>query len=166
MTIYVVDSNFFIQAHRATYPLDIATGFWSKIKLLAAQGTIVSIDKVRKELYNKNDDLENWCKANLPEGFFRETTSVIEEYRTVSEWAITMSNHYLPSAINEFLNADEADAFLIAFSLADPENRVVVTQEVSAPQKINKIKIPDCCNALGVNYKTTIEMFRELGETF
>jgi hypothetical protein len=31
MSIYLVDSNFFIQAHRATYPLDIATGFWNKV---------------------------------------------------------------------------------------------------------------------------------------
>ena len=26
MPIYLVDSNFFIQAHRVTYPIDIATG--------------------------------------------------------------------------------------------------------------------------------------------
>ena len=25
---FVVDSNFFIQAHRVTYPLDVATGFY------------------------------------------------------------------------------------------------------------------------------------------
>jgi hypothetical protein len=77
-----------------------------------------------------------------------------------------MNKHYLPNAIKEFLDADEADAFLIAYSLADPLNRTIVTQEVSAPQKIGKIKIPDCCNALRVNYVTTIQMFRELKETF
>lgn len=77
-----------------------------------------------------------------------------------------MNNHYSPNAINEFLDADEADAFLIAYSLADPVNRTVVTHETSAPQKKSKIKIPDCCNALDVNYVTTIEMFRELRETF
>jgi len=33
MQIYLVDSNFFIQAHRAIYPLDIATGFWNKVKI-------------------------------------------------------------------------------------------------------------------------------------
>jgi hypothetical protein len=55
---------------------------------------------------------------------------------------------------------------LIAYSLVDPLNRTIVTHEVSAPQKKSKIKIPDCCNALDVNYVTTIEMFRELKETF
>lgn len=72
----------------------------------------------------------------------------------------------MPKAINEFLDVDEADAFLIAYSLADVTNRCIVTQEVSAPQKISKIKIPDCCMALGIRYTTTIEMFREIGETF
>ncbi len=57
MDVYVVDSNFFIDAHRTTYPLDIAFSFWSKVKLLADAGRIISIDKVRNELYDKNDAL-------------------------------------------------------------------------------------------------------------
>jgi len=166
MSIYVVDSNFFIEAHRVTYPLDVAMGFWDKIKKMAHVGTIISIDKVKGELYDKNDELERWCKTNLPNDFFKSSASVISEYRKVSAWAISMNNHYSPNAINEFLDADEADAFLIAYSLADPVNRTVVTHETSAPQKKSKIKIPDCCNALDVNYVTTIEMFRELRETF
>jgi hypothetical protein len=32
MSLFIVDSNFFIQAHRAIYPLDIAKGFWEKVK--------------------------------------------------------------------------------------------------------------------------------------
>jgi hypothetical protein len=166
MAIFVVDSNFFIQAHRFTYPLDVAMGFWDKIKKMANAGTLISIDKVKNELYDKNDELEKWCKANLPDDFFKSSASVISEYQKVSAWATSMNKHYLPNAIKEFLDADEADAFLIAYSLADPLNRTIVTQEVSAPQKIGKIKIPDCCNALRVNYVTTIQMFRELKETF
>ncbi len=166
MAIFVVDSNFFIQAHRFTYPLDVAKGFWGKIKKMAEAGTIISIDKVKNELYDKNDDLEKWCKLNLPSDFFKDTSVVMSEYGKVSAWAISKNSHYLPKAINEFLNADEADAFLIAYSLAEPLNRFIVTHEVSAPQKISKIKIPDCCNALNVKYVTTIEMFREIKETF
>ena len=56
MTVYVVDSNFFIQAHRVNYPLDIAYSFWNKVKELAEAGKIISIDKVKDELYDKNDD--------------------------------------------------------------------------------------------------------------
>lgn len=88
MSIYVVDSNFFIEAHRVTYPLDVAMGFWDKIKKMAHVGTIISIDKVKGELYDKNDELERWCKTNLPNDFFKSSASVISEYRKVSAWAI------------------------------------------------------------------------------
>ncbi|MCC5937701.1 MAG: DUF4411 family protein [Lunatimonas sp.] len=74
--------------------------------------------------------------------------------------------HYLPNALNEFLDAYEADAFLVAFCLAEPASKIVVTQEVSEPNRKNKVKIPDACIALNVLYVNTIEMFRQLGETF
>jgi hypothetical protein len=57
MGVYIVDSNFFIQAHRDTYPLDVAYSFWDKVKQLAATGKIISIDKVKDEIFDKNDAL-------------------------------------------------------------------------------------------------------------
>ncbi|KAF5067282.1 hypothetical protein DSECCO2_255250 [anaerobic digester metagenome] len=71
MGVYIVDSNFFIQAHRDTYPLDIAFSFWNKVKLLAIDGKLISIDKVRDEIYDKNDALESWCRFNLPDDFLK-----------------------------------------------------------------------------------------------
>jgi len=67
MAVYVVDSNFFMEAHRTTYPLDIATGFWNKVQQLANAGTIISIDKVKGELYDKNDALESLVQGKLAE---------------------------------------------------------------------------------------------------
>lgn len=166
MTVYVVDSNFFIQAHRVNYPLDIAFSFWNKVKELAELGRIISIDKVKGELYDKNDELEDWCRANLPEDFFKSTDEVLTEYGIVTGWAISMNHHYLPNALNEFLDADEADAFLVAYSLADKTNRVIVTQEISQPNRKNKIKIPEVCESINVSFMNTIEMFRALNATF
>jgi len=166
MGVYVVDSNFFIQAHRVSYPLDIAFSFWNKVKQLADEGKIISIDKVKNEIYDKNDALEKWCMANLPKDFFKDSSQVMVAYGQVSAWAISKSAHYLPNALNEFLDADEADAFLVAYALTDTSNRVVVTQEISEPNRKNKIKIPEACNALNVQFVNTIKMFRQLGETF
>ncbi len=166
MIKYLVDSNFFIQAHRAIYPLDIAIGFWAKVKELANAGIIFSIDKVKNELYNKNDELEQWCKANLPDTFFRDSSDKIKEYAQISEWAASMTHHYRQSAINDFLQADEADAFIIAYALSDKSNITIVTQEVSQPNRINRIKIPEPCHSFDIRYLNTIELFRTLGETF
>lgn len=52
MSDYLLDSNFFIQAHRACYPLDVVTSFWIKVSNLAAEGKLKSIDKVKIEIYD------------------------------------------------------------------------------------------------------------------
>ena len=59
-----------------------------------------------------------------------------------------------------------ADAFFIAYALADNSNRIIVTHEISNPNQRNKIKIPEPCNDLGVVFCNTIDMFRRLRETF
>lgn len=167
MSIYVVDSNFFIEAHRTTYPLDVAHSFWNKVKQLAEDGKIISIDKVKNEICDNHEDaLKQWCDANLPRDFFKDTTQVMNEYGQVAAWAVSRSGHYLPNALAEFLDADEADAHVVAFVLADNANRIVTTQEISEPNRRNKVKIPEACNALGMHYCNTIEMFRQLNETF
>ncbi len=166
MWVYVVDSNFFIQAHRDSYPLDVVHSFWNKVKQLAHEGKIISIDKVKNEIYDKNDALESWCRKNLPNNFFKDTSKVINEYERVVSWTISMNTQYSKNAIDEFLSADEADAFLIAYALGNPATRIIVTQEVSDPKRRNKIKIPEPCKALNIRYIRAIEMFRELGETF
>ena len=164
MSVYIVDSNFFIEAHRAHYHLDIALSFWAKVRQLAYQGIIISIDKVKNELYDKNDALEAWCRANLPDDFFKNSAEVISEYAQVIAWALSKSSQYKQAAINEFLDADEADAFIVAYALADNENRVIVTHEVASPNASKRIKIPDACAALNVSCVNTMTMFRQLNE--
>lgn len=161
-----MDSNFFIQAHRVSYPLDVACSFWNKVKQLANSGSIISIDKVKDEIFDNHDLLSEWCEANLPDDFFKDTSSSIDSYRLVTSWIVSRSTHYLPNAINEFLSAGEADAFIVAYALDDPSNNIIVTQEVSEPYRRNKVKIPDACDALGVKNVNMMDMFRLLGETF
>jgi len=166
MGVYIVDTNFFIQAHRETYPLDVAYSFWNKVKELAFDGKIVSIDKVKDEIYDKNDALEHWCRSNLPEDFFKDTSDVLNDYQRVVGWAVSKSSHYSQNALNEFLAADEADAFLVAYALNDFASRTLVTQEVSRPEQKNKIKIPEPCSFYNVRFIRAMDVFRELGETF
>jgi len=161
---FIIDSNFFIQAHRSTYPLDVATSFWSKINLLAMAGKIFSIDKVKAEIYKNNDDLSIWCNRNLQNRFFMDSSNVILEYTRVIQTANSRVPKYNQRALDTFFDADEADAWLIAHALA--KNFPIVTHEISAPLKIANVKIPDICQILNIPTLTTIEMFRQLGESF
>ena len=166
MSVYVVDSNFFIQAHRTSYPFDVATSFWNKIINLAENGIIVSIDKVKNEIFKNDDELKQWCEINLPDEFFKDTSTILNSYTVVASWAAARSYHYLPNALSEFLDAEEADAWLVSYALSDLANCIVVTHELSEPMRRNKVKIPEVCIAHDVQFCNTIQMLRKLGERF
>ncbi|WP_342332788.1 DUF4411 family protein [Pedobacter sp. FW305-3-2-15-E-R2A2] len=161
---FVLDSNFFIQAHRMHYPMDVVPRFWLKITELAEKELIVSIDKVRDELHLNKDGLTLWCDENLPKDFFKDTDPIIHEYVVVSNWVNSKSGHYNLAALNEFLDSNEADAWLVAYSLANGSE--IVTHETREPNRKSKVKIPDVCLPFGINCVNTIEMFRSLTEQF
>lgn len=161
---YLLDSNFFIQAYRFHYPLDVVPGFWLKVKELAEDGTIISIDKVQREIYQNKDDLTSWCKANLPDDFFKDSSVVLSAYTKIIGWASIRTPQFTSAALNEFLDADEADAWLAAYALEN--GNTIVTYETSETRRLNKVKLPDAASAHGVKCYTTIAMFRELKEVF
>lgn len=167
MSKFIVDSNFFIEAHRSIYPLDVVQSFWTKIKSLADNGIILSVDKVKREIYDNSsheDELKIWCETNLPNDFFVNTDSVLQNYITIVDWTNSMSHHYKNRAIQEFLETDLADPWLVTFAMSN--NWTIVTYEKSEPNRQNRIKIPEVCNQFNVRYINTIEMLRELNENF
>lgn len=167
MSKYILDSNFFIQAHRSIYPLDVVRSFWLKIYDLSRTGAIVSIDKVKKEIYDNSsheDELKSWCSCNLPNDFFINTDTVLQNYIAIVSWANSMSHHFTSNAIEEFLETDLADPWLIAFAMSN--NWTIVTYEKSQPERKNRIKIPEVCDQFNIRHIDTIQMFRELKESF
>ena len=164
MPKYLLDSNFFINAHRAWYPFDVVPSFWARVQELAQDGVIASIDKVQQEIIHGNDKLKEWISTNLPKIFFADSSAFITEYARVAQWANSMAHHYKPGALSEFLQADEADAWLVAGALR--QGITVVTNEVSNLEMKVRIAIPEPCDYFKVPFCNTIEMFRKLKVTF
>jgi len=164
MGIYLVDTNVFSEAFHTTYPMDVVEGFWSAMKGQIDAGNVISIDKVKNELYSEAGDLTKWCKQNFPDDFFKDSTTAINDFKKLAQWANTMRHHFKTSAIDEFLDATKADAWLIAYAMAN--DLTIVTYEVSAPQGKKRIKIPDVCHQFNVKYVKPMEMFRQLGVKF
>lgn len=158
---FLLDSNFFIEAYRTSYPFDVVPSFWMKVKELAEQRKIISIDKVKKELLQNKDDLSQWIIENLPEDFFKDTTTVVPNYATLTGWVYSKSEQYSATAISEFLDADEADAWLIAFAMT--YNNQIVTHEVSKPNSKSRVMLPDAANPFNVICIKTVDLFRALG---
>jgi hypothetical protein len=157
---YVIDANVFIQAHREGYPLDVFPSYWQKIALLAHDGKIISLDKVRSEIYKNEDDLKQWCESNLPDDFFKPFESW-DKYGELMRWAGSKLNTpYSQSALNTFMDAKEADAFLIAYAAANGND--IVTREISSPASRSSIKLPDAAQFFGVRTMLPNTMLREL----
>lgn len=161
-TTYLLDANFFIQSYRVGFPMDVVPSFWIKLKELSYSKVIISIDKVKNEIYANDDDLTRWCKDNLPDFFFKDSSSAITSYSLVVQWANSKLNDpYSQQAIDTFMESTEADAWLVAF--AHINHMCLVTNEVSAITSKKSVKIPDVCNPFGVRSISPMDLFRELG---
>ncbi len=158
---YLLDSGFFIQAHRFHYPMDVWPSFWSKVKELAEQGHIISIDKVYAELHHVEDDLSNWCETNLPVDFFKSTEEILLQYSQVISWASAPGTQYTTAAIAIFSEAHRADAWLVSYAMV--HGTTIVTQEVSSPASKKSIKLPDVCGRFTINHVNTLGLLRGLG---
>jgi predicted nucleic acid-binding protein len=158
---YLLDTSVFTQAFRSYYHFDIAPGFWQALAKHAGAGTLLSIDRVKKEIENGKDELAKWTENHFHRSF--EDTAdnqVLADYQRVIQWVMGQ-DQYNHAAKAKFAEPDNADAWIVAYASAT--GCVVVTQEVAAPQAKHKIKIPDVCRAFRVPCINTFEMMRRLG---
>ena len=156
--MYVLDTNVFIDAANAYYAFDLTPGYWDFIVGLFDSQCAVSVRPVYDELVcvDDEDPLKAWAKRNSKH-FVVPDARVVASYQQVMTWAQRQS--YKPSAIKKFQSV--ADSWIVAYALAN--NWVVVTHEKSAPKSKNRIKIPDACVALGVEYLNPFMMLRDRG---
>jgi len=160
---YVLDANPFIEAKNRYYGFDICPGYWS---MLAAQGRtkqICSIDRIRQELVQQNDEVKDFVEERLPPEFFKKTKdqSVIDAFQQMIQWVYSQSQ-FTPPAKTDF--ASVADGWVIAH--AHVNQLTVVTHEEYAPDARKRVPMPNVCIEFGVNYVDTFAMLRDLGESF
>jgi predicted nucleic acid-binding protein len=162
-TVYVLDANVFIEAARRYYAFDLRTKFWDILNQHAEIGVIESIDRVKKEELDKEEDeLAKWANGEFIHAFrSTDEKDVVESYGRVMTWAQEQSQ-YTDAAKAELAN--EPDGWLVAYAIA--RGRIVVTHEVLAPDAKSRVPIPNVCEAFGVKYVDTFKMLRELGVRF
>ena len=140
---YVLDANVFIQAADRLYPRLQFPGYWDWIETQSEEGTFASVIAVKNELQSP-DELRAWSDGAV--GIFRTPSEAVTNARVkVTDW-VNAQTRFEDTARNRFLAG--ADSHLIAEALAN--NDIVVTYEVSAPESKTSVKIPDVCDALGV----------------
>jgi hypothetical protein len=157
---FVLDANVFIEAHKRYYPLDFCPGFWRALILKHNDKCVFSIDRVKKEIDEGNDELTTWANDRAPETFFKKTAdkAVIDSFQKIVRW-VHAEPHYTPEAKAEFAN--EADGWLVAYG--EVNGCVAVTEEVHDPGVKKKVPIPNLCVQFKVEYMNTFDMLRDLG---
>jgi hypothetical protein len=156
---FLLDANAFIEAKKRYYAFDICPGYWDFLDRQAAAGQIVSIEAVRDEILERDDDLAAWAKVR-PELFPGTTPDQLPHLQTLAAWVRDQS--YQPAAIADFLSS--ADYYLIAAAMAG--GHTLVTLELPAPAAKKRVKIPEPCVAHNVAYINPFVMLRRLGARF
>ncbi|SES92652.1 protein of unknown function [Thorsellia anophelis DSM 18579] len=59
---YLIDSNIFIQSKNFEYRFEYCRIFWDLLVKLHEKGIVYSINAVKEELLQKDDDLSDWIK--------------------------------------------------------------------------------------------------------
>ncbi len=153
MRRYFLDANVFIQAKNLHYGFDFCPAFWDWLEIANGKGVVFSIEKVKEELLQIDDELAHWADNHDESFFLPPDEQVLTAFPEVSRWVKSQS--YDPPAIYAFLQ--DTDYYLIAHALA--HSFTVVTHEVPSDSK-KRIKIPNVCIGLNIKTMNTYEMLR------
>jgi hypothetical protein len=150
---YLLDANVFIQAKNLQYGFDFCPAFWDWLTLAHRAGKVRSIRQVGDELVAGSDDLATWAEAQGDAFFVPTDAAVLGAAPAVSGWIVQQG--FEPAAVNTFLQV--ADFWLVAAALAG--HHTLVTHEVASPT-VRRIKIPNVCVGLGIEFVNPYQMLR------
>lgn len=164
MKLYLLDANVLITANRDYYSMEMVPVLWEWLLHMAECGHVKMPIETLEEVRDgggkvKKDALVTWLNhADVYEKL------VLQEDTSPEIISSVIARGYAPDLDETELEEVGRDPFLIAYAVTDPENRIVVSIEVSAPAKkrANR-RVPDVCHDNGVSVCNTFTMLRELG---
>jgi hypothetical protein len=122
---------------------------------------VFSIEAVCDELTRGTDDLSHWARSYKNDFFLLPDLITVSKFSVVSQWANNPSLNYQQTAIHEFLSV--GDYYLVCHALG--HRMTVVTHEIPSNSR-KRIKIPDACRGLGVQFMSPFEMLRRERASF
>jgi len=157
--VHLIDANVLITAHSSYYSLDRFPEFWSWLIHMGQSGLVKMPVEILEEIAD-GSALDEW----LREGDNYECLRLDEEVDPALVQSVL--NKYATDLNDAEIIQIGRDPFLIAYALAQPSQRCVVTVEASKPskQRANR-RIPDVCNDLSVNCCNSFQMLSALNFT-
>ena len=154
--LYLLDANVPIDANRDYYPIDRVPEFWEWLLKLGDAGQVKIPQEIHEEIVSGTDAVAQWV---------REHADAVRLDEEVSPGMViqVIEQGYAADLSDDEIENVGRDPFLIAYALADPNSRVVVSNEVSRPsrQRGNR-HVPDVCHTLGIHCVNTFALIRKL----
>jgi hypothetical protein len=162
--MYLLDANVLITAHTLYYPVDGVPEFWSWLAHKGQSGEL----KIPLENFEEVQDGSTDAERDLLFGWISEDgikdAILLDEQVDQAIVSMVINNGYANDLTEDEISQLGRDPFLVAYALVSPDERCVVTTEVSKPKRIRQNRhVPDVCNTLGVKCCDTFGMTKALG---
>jgi hypothetical protein len=155
--IFCLDTNIFIEAWKGYYAFDFFPDYWDSLDQFAQQGIIFATEEVKREIENIDDDLRRWISSK--QHFFKPIDDDVQ--KCLAEVCKDPAHHRL---VDSAKGRSKADPWVIAHAMA--KDAIVVTKEEFAPPETSRIRIPNVCEDLGIEWINDYGLIRQLGLTF
>lgn len=138
MLRYSFDTSSLLNGRRDLLPPNVFGSVWQDIEALIRDGVIRAVVEVRSELRKRDDEVRAW--AEVQDDLFVELEADIQQATST-----VLGAH--PKLTGVGGGRHQADPFVIGMALA---RRATVVTEEHPTGRLNKPKIPDVCEAMGV----------------
>ena len=164
--LYLLDANVLITAHNNYYPINRVPEFWDWLLHQAEQGRACMPLEIFEEVRDGTGDAEKDLLYGWLQRAEVRRALVLDEAIAPEDVQRVVDDGYAPDLNDVELERVGRDPFLIAYALSAPQERCVVSNETSSPnrQRANR-KIPDVCRALGTSSCNTFALLRTLDFT-
>jgi hypothetical protein len=146
---YSIDTSAILDGWRRFYPPDVFPALWQRLETLVMSGDLAATEEVLRELERKDDEVCEWAKAR--EGLFVPIDEPIQV-------AVADLLGRYRRLVNDQRNRSMGDPWVIA--LAQIHDCTVVSGEQRSGN-LNRPKIPDVCDALGIRCVSLLDLIRE-----
>ncbi len=164
--LYLLDANVLITLNSTYYAIDQVPEYWDWIQDQAEKGKVKIPVEIMSEILAgkesskaKDDRLLKWITQSAI-----EKALLLDEKVDGDHVSLVIENGYGPKVTDTELEVIGRDPFLVAYGMADAENRCIVTTEVSAPKKQRQNrKLPNVSEQFGIAWHPPHVANRTLG---
>ena len=156
--LYLLDANVLIDANRDYYPINRVPEFWEWLADAGENNRVKIPLEVYEEIKKGDDDLAEWIKNDT-----NKAALLFEEDVDVDLVSRVTDDGYADDLTDDEVEKIGRDPFLVAYALADEDNRCIVTTEVSKPSRERANRhLPDVCKTFHVRCVNTFQFVRDL----